>query len=66
MKEFGIKWIVFAIVIAIVAFWLYQGRRKNSIEDPEMTTYEEKDFYLTSDDNKSDKQSSPDKSNPRH
>jgi len=50
------KWIIFAIVIAIVAFWLYQGRRKNSIEDPEMTTYEEKYFYLTADDNISDKQ----------
>ncbi|PHQ27129.1 hypothetical protein CLH62_06005 [Marinobacter guineae] len=60
------KWIILAIIIAIVAFWLYQGRRKNNIEDPEVKTFEEKDYYLTSNDNASDDQSSPDKSNPRH
>ena len=40
------KWIVVIIIGAIVAFWLYQGRRKNALEDPEVKTYEDKDFYL--------------------
>ncbi|WP_417566592.1 hypothetical protein [Marinobacter sp.] len=60
------KWIIITIIGAVVAVWLYKGRRKNSIEDPDVKTYEDKDFYLTSDDNASDDQSSPDKSNPRH
>ncbi|MDX1757101.1 MAG: hypothetical protein R3175_13650 [Marinobacter sp.] len=60
------KWIVLLIIGAVVAFWLYQGRRKNSIEDPDMKTVEEKDYYVTSDDNTSDDESSPGSSNPRH
>lgn len=60
------KWIVVIIIGAIVAVWLYRGRRKNSIEDPDVKTFEEKDYYLTSDDNASDDRSSSDKNNPRH
>lgn len=60
------KWIIVIIIGAAVAFWLYRGRRKNSIEDPEVKTFEEKDYYLTSDDNTSEDESSPDNSNPRH
>jgi hypothetical protein len=55
------KWIILIIIGAVVAFWLFRGRRSNSIEDPEVKTFEEKDYYLTSD----DKSSSGD-SNPRH
>ncbi|MFO7528974.1 MAG: hypothetical protein R6W86_09255 [Marinobacter sp.] len=60
------KWIVLIIIGAIVAFWLYRGRRKNNIEDPEVKTFEEKDYYLTSDENASDEESYSDKNNPRH
>ncbi|SDW26974.1 hypothetical protein [Marinobacter mobilis] len=60
------KWIILIIIVAGVAFWLYQGRRKHAIEDPEMKTFDDKDYYLTSDDNVSDDESSPDKNNPRH
>lgn len=47
------KWIILIIVIAVFAFWLYQGRRKNRIEDPEVQIIEKKDYYLTPDDNSS-------------
>ena len=60
------KWIILIIIGAVVAFWLFRGRRSNSIEDPEVKTFEEKDYYLTSNDNASDDESSPDQSNPRH
>jgi len=64
------KWIVVIIIGAALAFWLYQGRRKNNIEDPDMKTFEEKDYYLTPDDNSSDDHSPGDDSsgdnNPRH
>lgn len=60
------KWVIVIIIGAAVAFWLYQGRRKNNIENPDVKTFEEKDYYLTSDDNASDDGSSSDKSNPRH
>ncbi|GAA3580238.1 MULTISPECIES: hypothetical protein [Marinobacter] len=60
------KWIVLAIVIAVVAYWLSQGRRRNSIEDPDVKTVEEKDFYLTSDDNASDNEPTSGNRNPRH
>jgi hypothetical protein len=60
------KWIVLIIIGAVVAFWLYRGRRSNSIEDPDMKTFDEKDYYLTSDDNSSDDESSSGDSNPRH
>lgn len=60
------KWIIVIIIVAIIAFWLYRGRRENSIENPDMKTYEDKDFYLTSDDNASEDESSPDSNNPRH
>lgn len=60
------KWIILAVIIGIVAYWLFQGKRKNTIEDPEVKTYEDKDFYLTSDDNVSEDESSPDSNNPRH
>lgn len=60
------KWILVIVVGAVVAFWLYKGRSKNALEDPEVKTYEDKDFYLTSDDNKSDQGSSEENSNPRH
>ncbi|RBW49349.1 hypothetical protein [Marinobacter sp. F3R11] len=60
------KWIVLIIICAAVAFWLYQGRRKNSIEDPDMKTIEEKDYYLTPDDTPSDDSSSSGDNNPRH
>lgn len=60
------KWIIVIIIGAVVAVWLYRGRRRSGIEDPEMKTYDEKDFYLTSDDNASEDESSPDKTNPRH
>ncbi|MBU2874326.1 hypothetical protein [Marinobacter salexigens] len=55
------KWIVLVIVGAVVAYWLYQGRRKNNIEDPDMKTFEEKDYYLKKDDD-----SSSNDRNPRH
>lgn len=60
------KWIILLIIVAAVAFWLYRGKRKNTIEDPDVVTYEEKDYYLTSDDNESEDVSAPDKDNPRH
>lgn len=60
------KWIILIIIIAGVAYWLNKGRRTNKIEDPEVKTFEEKDYYLTSDDNASEDASAPDKSNPRH
>ncbi|MCG7198774.1 hypothetical protein MD273_03440 [Marinobacter pelagius] len=60
------KWIVVIVIGAVVAFWLYQGRRKNNIEDPDVKTFEEKDYYLTSDKNESDDPSASGKSNPRH
>lgn len=60
------KWIILIIIGAVVAFWLYQGRRRNRIEDPEMKTFEEKDYYLTPDDKSSDDESSSGGSNPRH
>ncbi|MDV2081138.1 hypothetical protein [Marinobacter xestospongiae] len=60
------KWIVLAVVVAVVAYWLSQGRRRNSIEDPDVKTVEEKDFYLTSDDNASDNESASGNRNPRH
>lgn len=60
------KWIILIAVGAILAFWLYRGRSKNSIEDPGVKTVEQKDYYLTPDDNASDDSSSPGSSNPRH
>lgn len=60
-EEAGMKWIVLLIVGAVVAYWLYQGRRKNNIEDPDMKTFEEKDYYLKKDDD-----SSSSDRNPRH
>ncbi len=60
------KWIILIIIGAVVAFWLYRGRRSNSIEDPDMKTFEEKDYYLTSNDNSSDDDPSSGDSNPRH
>lgn len=60
------KWIILIIIGAVVALWLYRGRRKNSIEDPDMKTFEEKDYYLTADDNESDDESSSGTGNPRH
>ncbi len=60
------KWIILIVVVAVVAFWLYQGRRKNRIEDPDVVTVEKKDYYLTPDKNASDEASAPDKDNPRH
>jgi len=60
------KWLIVIVIGAVVAFWLYQGRRKNTIENPEVKTYEDKDFYLTSDENVSEDESSPDNTNPRH
>ncbi|MDN6319072.1 MAG: hypothetical protein L0J77_04860 [Marinobacter sp.] len=48
------KWIIVIIVVAIFAFWLYRGRRKNRVEDPEIKIVEKKDYYLTPDDNSSD------------
>ncbi|MGO1461784.1 MAG: hypothetical protein ACTHYN_05935 [Marinobacter sp.] len=48
------KWIIIIVVVAIFAFWLYRGRRKNRVEDPEVKTIEKKDYYLTPDDNSSD------------
>lgn len=60
-EEADMKWIVLVIVGAVVAYWLYQGRRKNNIEDPDMKTFEEKDYYLKKDDD-----SSSSDRNPRH
>ncbi|WP_018405198.1 hypothetical protein [Marinobacter gelidimuriae] len=60
------KWIILIIIGAVVAFWLFRGRGSNSIEDPEVKIFEEKDYYLTSDDSKSDNKSSSDDNNPRH
>ncbi|PFG08282.1 MULTISPECIES: hypothetical protein [unclassified Marinobacter] len=60
------KWIILIIIGAVVAFWLFRGRGSNSIEDPEVKIFEEKDYYLTSDDNSSDDKSSSGDSNPRH
>jgi len=66
VEETDMKWIILIIIGAVVAFWLYQGRRKNNIEDPDMKTFEEKDYYLKADDNSSDDDSSSGDSNPRH
>ena len=55
-----------AVIVAIIAVWLYRGKRKSYIEDPDVKTFDEKDYYLTSNDNASDDESSPDQSNPRH
>lgn len=60
------KWIIVIIIVAGVAFWLSRGRRKNSIENPEVKTVEKKDYYLTPDDNKSDQNPTSDDGNPRH
>jgi len=60
------KWIVLVVIVAAVAYWLYQGRRKNSIEDPDVKTIEEKDYYLTPNDNSTDDKASSGSSNPRH
>ena len=60
------KWIVVIVIGVIVAGWLYRGRRRNALEDPEVKTYEDKDFYLTSDDNASEKDASAENRNPRH
>lgn len=60
------KWIVLIIIIAGVAYWLNKGRRRNNIEDPDVKTFDKKDYYLTPDDNASEDESSPDKNNPRH
>lgn len=60
------KWIILVIIGAVVAFWLYRGRRSNSIEDPDMKTFEEKDYYLTPDNNSSDDEPPSVDSNPRH
>ena len=60
------KWLIVLIIVAVVAYWLYKGRRKNVIEDPDVKTFEKKDYYLTPDDNSSEDQASPDKNNPRH
>ncbi|SHK28693.1 hypothetical protein SAMN05216369_1359 [Marinobacter antarcticus] len=60
------KWIILIIIAAVVAFWLYRGRRSNTIEDPDMKTFEEKDYYLTSNDNSSDDDPSSGDNNPRH
>lgn len=60
------KWIILIIIGAGVAYWLYRGRRQNPVEDPDVKTVEEKDYFLTSDDNTSDPESSSGDSNPRH
>ncbi|WP_152205019.1 hypothetical protein [Marinobacter changyiensis] len=60
------KWIILIVIGVVVAFWIYRGRRKNSVGDPEMKTFEEKDYYLTPDDNAPDDESSSGDSNPRH
>ena len=66
VEEKDMKWIILIIIGAVVAFWLFRGRRSNSIEDPEVKTFEEKDYYLTSNDNSSDDKSSSGDSHPRH
>lgn len=58
------KWIIVIIIGAIVAFWLFRGSRSKGIENPEVKTFEEKDYYLTSDDNSSDDKPSSGGSNP--
>lgn len=60
------KWVVLAIIVVILAIWLYRGKRKNYIEEPDLKTFDEKEYYLTSNDNASEDQSHPDKTNPRH
>ncbi|MDO6442827.1 hypothetical protein [Marinobacter sp. 2_MG-2023] len=64
------KWIILIIIGAALAFWLYQGRRKNNVEDPDMKTFEEKDYYLRPGDDSSGERLSDDNSsddkNPRH
>jgi len=60
------KWAILIIIGTVLAFWLYRGRHKNSIEDPDMKTFEEKDYYLKTDDNPADNESSSGDSNPRH
>lgn len=46
------KWIVVLVVVAVVAVWLYRGRRKNDIEDPEAKPFEESEYYLSPDEDK--------------
>lgn len=48
------KWIVLIVIGAVVAVWLYRGRRRNGIEDPEVKRFEEKDYYLSPDETASD------------
>ena len=60
------KWIIVIIIGAVVAYWLFRGSRSNNIENPEMKTFEEKEYYLTTDDRSSDDKSSSGDSNPRH
>ena len=60
------KWIIVIIIGAVVAYWLFRGSRSNNIENPEMKTFEEKEYYLSTDDRSSDDKSSSGDSNPRH
>ncbi|MBZ2168770.1 hypothetical protein [Marinobacter sp. F4216] len=60
------KWIILIIIIVALAYWLNRGRLKNNVEDPELKTFEKKNYYLTPDDNSSDDDSSSGNSNPRH
>ncbi len=41
------KWIILIIVVVAFGFWLSRGRQKNAPSDPDAKTVEQKDYYLS-------------------
>ncbi|MEQ5837192.1 hypothetical protein [Marinobacter sp. NFXS9] len=46
------KWIIVVVVAIVVGVWLYRGRRKNDVENPEAKPFEESEYYLSPDEEK--------------
>ncbi|WP_168203100.1 hypothetical protein [Marinobacter fonticola] len=57
------KWIVLLIIVAVVGFWLYRGRQKNALENPEMKAIDKRDYYVAPEEN--DESPSRDSERPR-
>ncbi|WP_111497232.1 MULTISPECIES: hypothetical protein [Marinobacter] len=55
------KWLIVLIVAVVIGVWLYRGRRRNAVEDPEVKRVEEQDYYLTPDENLSENRSEEDR-----